>query len=170
MQKYAKIVNPKTGLCEVGTGNPDAVWQHPGVDNMKTLYVSDFYESLGMELMEVEQAYNGSWYVAGMAPKKPEPTTEEILHGYEVAVQAHLDATAQARGYDNTYTCLSYLSSTDEIWRRESNAFNVWRDSVWRKCHEVMNAALAGEITTPTVEELIAQLPAIDWNDQTQEG
>jgi hypothetical protein len=95
----------------------------------------------------------------------PEPTPEEIIKGYEDAVQAHLDATAQSRDYDNTYTCLSYLSSTDETWRRESNAFNVWRDSVWRKCHEILNAVMAGETPPPTVEELIAQLPVIDWND-----
>ena len=93
------------------------------------------------------------------------PTTEDILQGYEDAVQAHLDKTAQSRGYDNTYTCLSYLSSTDETWHREANAFNSWRDSIWRKCHEILNAFMAGEIAQPTVEELIEQLPVIDWND-----
>lgn len=98
-------------------------------------------------------------------PAPPEPTPQEIIRGYEDAVQAYLDKTAQSRDYDNTYTCLSYLNSTDEIWYRESHAFNAWRDSVWRKCHEIMNAALAGEIQPPSVEELIAQLPVIDWND-----
>jgi hypothetical protein len=103
-------------------------------------------------------------------PAPPEPTPEEIVRGYENAVQAHLDATAQSRDYDNTYTCLSYLSSTDEIWRRESNAFNAWRDQVWRKCHEILNAVMAGQTAAPTVEELIAQLPVIDWNDPTTKG
>lgn len=102
-------------------------------------------------------------------PTPPEPTPEEIVKGYENAVQAHLDQTAQSRDYDNTYTCLSYLSSTDEIWRRESNAFNAWRDQVWRQCHEILNAVMAGKIEPPTVEELIAQLPAIDWNDPVME-
>lgn len=96
------------------------------------------------------------------------PTVEEIKKVYENAVQSHLDATARTRGYDNTYTCLSYLSSTDEIWKRESNAFNAWRDSVWRKAHEILNAFMAGEIEQPTVEEVIAQLPPIDWNDPTE--
>lgn len=168
MKKYAKIVDPEKGTCQVGTGDPDAVYQT--VTNQETgaeeiLYVRDFYKSLGMEEMEVEQGYDGAWYVAGFVPAPPEPTPEEIIKRYEDAVQAHLDATAQSRDYDNTYTCLSYLSSTDETWRRESNAFNVWRDSVWRKCHEILNAVMAGEIPPPTVEELLAQLPAIDWND-----
>lgn len=104
-------------------------------------------------------------------PPPPAPTPEEIVRGYEDAVQAYLDQTAQSRDYDNTYTCLSYLSSTDEIWHREAHAFNAWRDQVWRKCHEILNAVMAGTAQPPTVEELIAQLPVIDWNDpEPQEG
>lgn len=95
----------------------------------------------------------------------PAPSAEMLLKSYENAVQNHLDATAQSRGYDNTYTCLSYLNSTDEKWKRESNAFNAWRDSVWRKAHEILNAFKAGEIEQPTIDEVISQLPEIDWND-----
>lgn len=98
-------------------------------------------------------------------PPPPTPTPEEIIKGYEDAVQAHLDRTAQSRDYDNTYTCLSYLSSTDPTWNREANAFNAWRDQVWRKCHEILNAVMAGTKPQPTIDELIAELPAIDWND-----
>lgn len=60
MKKYAKIVNQETKLCEVGLGTNN-----------------NFYASIGMTEMEVEQAYDGSWYVAGYAPTKPEPTKEE---------------------------------------------------------------------------------------------
>lgn len=102
-----------------------------------------------------------------VAKPAPEPTQEEIIKGYENAVQAYLDATAQSRGYDNTYTCLSYLSSTDDIWYRESRAFNAWRDQVWRRCHEILNAVKAGECAPPSAEELLAMFPVIDWNDPT---
>ena len=61
MKKYAKITNEETKACEVGLGT-----------NAK------FYQSIGMTEMDVEQAYDGSWYVAGYAPIKPEPTKEEI--------------------------------------------------------------------------------------------
>ena len=61
MKKYAKIVNEETGLVEVGLGTN-----------------SNFYQSIGMTEMEVGQAWNGSWYVAGYAPEKPAPTHEEI--------------------------------------------------------------------------------------------
>ena len=54
MKKYAKVINEETKLCEVGLGTN-----------------SDFYQSIGMVDMEVEQAYDGSWYVEGHAPEKP---------------------------------------------------------------------------------------------------
>ena len=60
MKKYAKIVNEETKSCEVGTGTN-----------------TTFYQSIGMSEMEVEQAYNGQWYLKGYAPEKPEPTLEE---------------------------------------------------------------------------------------------
>ena len=106
----------------------------------------------------------GEYYEVVASPEPSTPSMEEQKKVYENEVQAYLDATAQTRGYDNTYTCLSYINSTDEVWRRESNAFNVWRDSVWRKAHEILNAFMAGEIEQPTIEEVLAQLPPIDWN------
>lgn len=91
------------------------------------------------------------------------PTIEEIKKIYENAVQAHLDATAKSHGYDNTYTCLSYRDSSDEKWKREANIFNLWRDSVWHKAHEILDAVMCGAIPQQTVEEVIAQLPKIEW-------
>lgn len=60
MKKYAKIINEETKSCDVGLGTNSA-----------------FYQSIGMTEMEVEQAYNGNWYLKGYAPVKPEPTIEE---------------------------------------------------------------------------------------------
>ena len=57
---YARTIDENTKLCEVGTGTN-----------------TDFYQSIGMTEMEVEQAYDGRWYVKGYAPEKPEPTMEE---------------------------------------------------------------------------------------------
>lgn len=53
MKKYAKVINEQNQV-EVGLGT-----------NTK------FYQSIGMVEMDVEQAYNGSWYLEGYAPEKP---------------------------------------------------------------------------------------------------
>ena len=74
MKKYAKVIDEETKLCEVGLGTNSA-----------------FYQSIGMEEMEVEQAFNGSWYVKGYAPAKPEPTKEEQQKAREEAYKAEID-------------------------------------------------------------------------------
>ena len=53
MLKYAKIINEETKQCDIGLGDDIAI-----------------YKSIGMKEMEVEQAYNGSWYAKGYAPEQ----------------------------------------------------------------------------------------------------
>lgn len=59
--RYAKIINEETHEVQVGVGCTD-----------------EYYIEIGMTLMDVEQAYNSLWYVAGYAPSKPEPTVDEM--------------------------------------------------------------------------------------------
>ena len=66
MITYAQIVDKQTKLVVVGTGTDSA-----------------YYQSIGMTPMDVEQAYNGAWYVKGYAPAKPEPTLEEQVASLE---------------------------------------------------------------------------------------
>ena len=60
MKKYAKIINEETKACEVGLGTNN-----------------NFYASIGMEEMEVEQGYDGILYAKGYAPKKPQELSAE---------------------------------------------------------------------------------------------
>ena len=54
MLKYAKVTNEQTKECMVGLGT-----------NI------EFFKSMGMTEQDVEEAYNGSWFLKGYAPKKP---------------------------------------------------------------------------------------------------
>ncbi|MBQ7413314.1 MAG: hypothetical protein IJV07_03455 [Alphaproteobacteria bacterium] len=64
--KYAKIVNEKTKACQVGLGTD-----------------SGLYRTLGMIETDVEQAYDGNWYVKGYAPQEPAKSyTEKRLAEY----------------------------------------------------------------------------------------
>lgn len=74
MKKYAKIINEDTKQVSVGLGTN-----------------TDFYKSIGMVEMDVEQAYDGNWYVAGYCPKKPAPTKEEIKKLREQAYVLEID-------------------------------------------------------------------------------
>lgn len=55
MLKYAKIIDQETKACQVGLGTNTA-----------------FYKSLGMEEMDVVQAWDGSWYLSGYVPEEPQ--------------------------------------------------------------------------------------------------
>ena len=57
---YAKIIDEITKLCEVGIGT-----------NI------EYYKSIGMTEQEVEQAYDGNWYLKGYAPEKPQEVKEQ---------------------------------------------------------------------------------------------
>lgn len=74
MLKYAKIINEETKACEVGLGTNSA-----------------FYQSIGMTEMEVELGYDGSWYLVGYVPVKPEPTKEEQQKARQEAYKAEID-------------------------------------------------------------------------------
>lgn len=80
MLKYAKIINEETKQVSVGLGEN-----------------TDFYESIGMVEMDVEEAYNGRWYVKGYAPEKPAPTWEEVDRMRVQYRREHIDDKTTAR-------------------------------------------------------------------------
>ena len=88
MLKYAKVINEETKQCEVGLGDPTDIfdevekvrtWQEfennvpveKSETYIETMTVGQFYESIGMTEQDVEQAYNGLWYLVGYAPTQP---------------------------------------------------------------------------------------------------
>lgn len=91
------------------------------------------------------------------------PTEAEVVAAMTAAVQRHLDDTAKTRGYDGILSLCTYASSTTPRFAAEGQAGVDWRDGVWSKCYEVLDAVKAGSRPTPTAAELIAELPTITW-------
>ena len=143
MLKYAKVINEENKLCEVGIGT-----------NI------EFYESIGMTEQEVEQGYDGAWYLRGYAPKY-EPTPEEIQKQLTDAVQHVLDAKAQELNYDSCLSVCSYIDTGVPKFDAEGKAFRAWRSAVWAKGYEILAEVQAGKREIPTEEELIAELPEL---------
>jgi hypothetical protein len=107
MIKYAKIVNEETKQCEVGTGT-----------NAK------FYQSIGMTEMDVEQGYNGQWYIAGHTPVEPEPTEREQMQERIVRLKQALTdsdykvikcAEAQMAGVELPYNIAELHAERQEL-------------------------------------------------------
>lgn len=77
------------------------------------------------------------------------------------AVQQHLDAAAQERGYDNVFTACTYADEPSvPEFQAEGQAFRGWRSKVWQYCYAQLDAVTAGTRTTPTEAELIAEIDA----------
>ena len=86
---------------------------------------------------------------------------ELLQKRYTDMVQEWMDKTVQERNYDDVFTCISYVNSTDETFRAEAQAVLEWRDKVWRKCYTELNRYQAGERELPI--DIIAELPKLEW-------
>jgi hypothetical protein len=97
-------------------------------------------------------------------PEPAPPTIEEVLKGYEAAVQKYMNSVANQYGYDDVYTAISY--ATEPIvakFQQEGIAFREWRSLVWAYCIQVQTDCLAEPPvrTPPSSEELIEELPEL---------
>lgn len=89
MVKYAKIVNEETKLCEVGLGDPGAVFStstDPETGEQTVTTIGDWYASIGMTEMDVETGADGQWYLAGFAPPPPETKTIRTFSKFQIWV------------------------------------------------------------------------------------
>jgi len=102
------------------------------------------------------------WSKIITAERKAADALERAKVQLEQAVQAHLDATARARGYDNILSACSYASAPN-MFQKESQAFIEWRADCWTKAFQVQQEVAEGLRPVPTTEELIALLPAFEF-------
>ena len=138
MKKYAKVINEETKEVSIAISeNPDVL----------------YFERRGFTLQEVEQAYDGGWYLSGYAPEKPEPTIEEQNEAIrQTREQLYIQTSdklkadydeAVARGAKNAEELkTAWLESKDKI--REENPYieeesEVIEDGLQREETEVVN-------------------------------
>lgn len=103
------------------------------------------------------------------APYIPPPPAEVAalalrvaLDRYAQAVQAHLDSAAQAAGYDNIYTAVSYADEPAvPRFQLEGRAFRAWRSLVWAAANAIRTEVEAGRRPVPSADQLIAELPPL---------
>jgi hypothetical protein len=79
-------------------------------------------------------------------------------------VQAHIDTTAQSRGYNDGVAMAGYVVSSVPPWKAEAETFVAWRDAVWLYVFELMAQVQAGDAEPPaSTDALIGWLPQIEW-------
>ena len=104
--------------------------------------------------------------------------TDEVLKVYEVvaipqeeiiattvkameeAIETHINTTVKAKGYNSQDSIAKYLVSGNPFYA-ECTTISLWIGSVWVYSHQVQADVMAGTRVMPTIEELIAELPAL---------
>jgi len=95
----------------------------------------------------------------------PLPTVDELIAQYTSAVQKRLDDFACTRGYDGILSAATYATSTVPKFAAEGQYAVTARDATWTKCYEILGEFTAGAIPAPTLEEILSELPALEWPD-----
>ena len=91
------------------------------------------------------------------------PSPDQLLKALTRAVQDHLDAQAQAAGYDSIYTAVTYADEPAvPKFQSEGQAFRAWRSLVWAAANAAHAEVLAGARPVPTAAVLIAELPTLN--------
>jgi len=100
----------------------------------------------------------------GNAPEPADlPTTEQIIAGFTGSIQARLDTFARTRGYDGILSAATYASSTNAQFATEGQYAVNARDLTWAKCYEILGAVQSGTRPMPTLAEIEAELPVLEW-------
>ncbi len=86
------------------------------------------------------------------------------LKKYQIAVLDLINSIAIVRGYRSEFCVLSYIYSTNLDRKSDAQTYLVWRDAVWSDVSTVIDAYKNGEILPSPIEQLIAQLPKIQWD------
>lgn len=93
-----------------------------------------------------------------IAVADPLPTLAE----YDAAMEAHLRAEREARGY-TTREPDSYTNSSVPRWKQDAVDWVAHRDAVMEYALTLINEVAAGMRPQPTMEEFLAGLPVIAW-------
>ena len=120
MKKYAKVENEETKQCSVGSGN-----------NIS------FYQSIGMTEQEVEQAWNGDWYLSGYSPEKPQEEKEKEVRAVRNQYLADTDkymiidfpiSEEEREEYKAYRQYLRDYTKQENWWEQNPLTFDEWKD------------------------------------------
>lgn len=90
---------------------------------------------------------------------------KDLQTEYTEFVEKWLNDTVHSqRDYDNVDTCIGrYYNSPIPKFKAEAHAVNDWVSLVWVECYKILDDVKAGKRPIPTKEELIAELPKLEW-------
>lgn len=88
---------------------------------------------------------------------------QDLQDYYEQQVDKWMDSVVQTRKYTSIHTCASYRGSSIPKFNAEGTAAFEWRDKVYSQLYVYIDDVLCGRKPIPSVEQLISELPTINW-------
>jgi hypothetical protein len=104
------------------------------------------------------QTYLAYLAAGGLATPAAEPAVTQS--DVSAALQAQMDATAQAHLYEGLTTACSYAAQPiGAPFQAEGAAFSAWRSAVWSWAFALYAQVTAGTATLPAPADAVAQMP-----------
>jgi len=123
----------------------------------------------GEPVLTADGCYEQSWTVQDIEFSSEEEAeyqarkAAELIAAVHVAVQNLLDIKARERDYDGILSLCSYAASSHPRFGPEGRAGVVWRDNAWSTYYAIMDEVSEGLRPTPTVSEVLAEIPEFEW-------
>lgn len=89
-------------------------------------------------------------------------TQSELFKEIENAIENHMDAVAQADGWDNRWTCVARAGYPNP-WQQKGIKFGQWMDQCWMLTIQAQSDVVSGLRSIPTPLQAIAELPVMVW-------
>lgn len=104
----------------------------------------------------------------------PPPTDAELLAASKIAakqavalfttqIQKRLDDFAKTRGYDGILSACTYATSAVIKSHTEGQCCVDARDNTWSSAYAILADVEAGSRAMPTLEDVMLELPALEW-------
>lgn len=111
---------------------------------------------------DLSESFIASLGIDVLPPPVPAPLPPTVAD-FDAALTRHLDATAQARRWENRIT-LSVRAGYPNPWRAEAIAFGTWMDACNMAAYTLLAEVQAGTRPLPkTTQVLIEALPPMVW-------
>lgn len=115
---------------------------------------------------QIGDVYDGEQF---KKPQPPPADPKQVQADATVQIQLLLDSTALEHGYDSIISLCSYAESSNPEWKTEGTAGRAWRDACWMAAQKIQDDVIAGKRPLPTVDEVLAEMPAIVWPASQQQ-
>lgn len=169
----AQFYEPSTGRTFSTVGEFRLAYPHTSFGNLDTddernafglyriLGVMPEYDRRTQVLTEVApEVIDGLMYRQWRVDPAP---VEHVIAAVQQAVQQRLDDFARTRNYDGILSAATYATSSVQKFAAEGQYAVQARDASWAACYQVMADVQFGRRPMPSVEQVLAELPVLEW-------